>query len=337
MAQQTDRAAGVTSGGRLSRIARSDYAGFLVNLLPGASWLVVFFLLPLVIMAYYSFGERGAFGEVLLGLEHLGLQQYAIFFVPEDASALQAIWWTVGWLLEGIIPFGVELTSGRPTVYVRLLVKSINFGLVTTGFALLVGYPTAYFIVRVVPDRLQSLALVVLLLPYWTSYLVRVYALKLLTFENGPIFHLLNLLPFVKGVSLVFTDTAVMIGMIYIYVPFAVLPLYANLDDIDFTLREAALSLGATRLTAFRKVILPLSIPGIFAASILVFIPAAGTFVIPEILGGGDAAFIGKFIADQFGSAGNWPLGSAAGFIFTGVVLVVIGLYQRLIGGGELV
>lgn len=336
MAEQTERATRVDTGGWLARISRHRYTGLLINLLPSAFWLVAFFLIPLLIMAYFSFGERGAFGEVLLGLEHLGLQQYATFFVPEDASALQAIWWTFGWMLEGIIPFNVELTSGRPTVYVRLLVKSVNFGLLTTAFSLLVGYPTAYFIVRVLPNRLQGLALVILLLPYWTSYLVRVYALKLLTFENGPIFHLLNALPYVEGVSLVFTDTAVMIGMIYIYVPFAVLPIYANLDDIDFTLREAALNLGATRITAFRRVILPLTVPGIFAASILVFIPATGTFVIPEILGGGDASFIGKFIADQFGAAGNWPLGSAAGFIFTGVVLVVIALYQRLIAGGDL-
>jgi len=308
----------------------------IVNLSPGAFWLVTFFLIPLVIMVFYSLGERGAFGEVLLGVEYLGLQQYVTFFVPEGASAVQAVWWTVGWMLEGLLPFGIELTSGAPTVYVQVLVKSVNFGLVTTAFALAVGYPTAYFIVRVIPDGYQQLGLILLLLPYWASFLVRVYALKLLTFENGPIFQVLNALPYVEGVNLVFTDTAVMLGMIYIYVPFAVLPIYANLDDVDFTLREAALVLGATRLTAFRKVILPLTVPGIFAASILVFIPATGTFVIPEILGGGDAAFIGKFIAEQFGGAGNWPLGSAAGFIFTGVVLLVIALYQRTISGGDL-
>ncbi|MFC7046040.1 ABC transporter permease [Halobacteriaceae archaeon GCM10025711] len=307
----------------------------LVNLTPGAFWLTVFFFIPLLIMMYYSFGQRGAFGEVLIAPQYLGLQQYATFFVPDDASIGQAVWWTVAWVLEAFVPF--ELTSGQPTVYVQVLFKSINFGLITTAVSLAVGYPTAYFIVRVLPDRLQQLGLVVLLLPYWASYLVRVYALKLLTFENGPIFYVLNALPYVDGVTLVFTDTAVMLGMVYIYVPFAVLPIYANLDDIDFTLREAALVLGATRLTAFRKVILPLSVPGIFAASILVFIPATGTYVIPEILGGGDASFIGKFIAEQFGAAGNWPLGSAAGFIFTGVVLVAIGLYQRVISGGDLV
>jgi ABC-type spermidine/putrescine transport system permease subunit I len=336
MAQKTEQEAPTARKSIRSRVLQSDSLGFVVNITPGAFWLITFFLVPLLIMAYYSFGERGAFGEVLLGAEYLGLQQYAIFFVPEGATAGQAIWWTVGWILEGLIPFGIELTSGAPTVYVQVLVKSINFGLITTGFALAVSYPTAYFIVRVIPDRFQQLGLILLLLPYWASYLVRVYALKLLTYENGPIFNVLDALPGMQGVGLVFTDTAVMLGMIYIYVPFAVLPIYANLDDVDFTLREAALVLGATRLTAFRKVILPLTIPGIFAASILVFIPATGTFVIPEILGGGDAAFIGKFIAEQFGGAGNWPLGSAAGFIFTGVVLVVIGLYQRVIGGGDL-
>jgi spermidine/putrescine transport system permease protein len=336
MAQKTEQETATGTAGVRSRILQSEYLGLLVNLTPGAFWLVTFFLTPLLIMMYYSFGERGAFGEVLLGPEYLGLQQYVTFFVPDGATAFQTVWWTVGWMLEGIIPFGIELTSGAPTVYVQVLVKSVNFGLITTAFALAVGYPTAYFIVRVVPDRFQQLGLILLLLPYWASYLVRVYALKLLTFENGPIFQLLNAIPGVEGVNLVFTDTAVMLGMIYIYVPFAVLPIYANLDDVDFTLREAALVLGATRLTAFRKVILPLTLPGIFAASILVFIPATGTFVIPEILGGGDAAFIGKFIAEQFGGAGNWPLGSAAGFVFTGVVLVVIGLYQRFIGGGDL-
>lgn len=270
----------------------------------------------------------------MLGAEYLGLQQYATFFVPDDASVFQALWWSLAWVLEGIIP--VNLMNREPTVYVRVLLKSVNFGLITTAVSLAIGYPAAYFLVRVIPSRHQQFGLIILLLPYWASYLVRVYALKLLTFENDPIFHVLNALPFVEGVTLVFTDTAVMLGMIYIYVPFAIPPIYANLDDIDFTLRETALVLGATRLTAFRKVILPLSVPGIFAASILVFIPATGTFVIPEILGGGDASFIGKFIAEQFGSAGNWPLGSAAGFIFTGVVLVAIGLYQRVIGGGDL-
>ncbi|WP_458188812.1 ABC transporter permease [Haladaptatus sp. NG-WS-4] len=336
MAQKTEQETATSPEGVRSRILQSDYIGLVVNLTPGAFWLIAFFLTPLLIMMYYSFGERGAFGEVLLAPQYLGLQQYATFFIPDDATVGQALWWTVGWMLEGLIPFSIELTSGAPTVYVQVLVKSVNFGLITTAFALAVGYPTAYFIVRVIPDRFQQLGLILLLLPYWASYLVRVYALKLLTFENGPIFQVLNALPGVQGVNLVFTDTAVMLGMIYIYVPFAVLPIYANLDDVDFTLREAALVLGATRITAFRRVILPLTLPGIFAASILVFIPATGTFVIPEILGGGDAAFIGKFIAEQFGGAGNWPLGSAAGFIFTGVVLVVIGLYQRFIGGGEL-
>ena len=336
MAQKTEQETATSVAGVRSRILQSDYLGLVVNLTPGAFWLVTFFLTPLLIMVYYSLGERGAFGEVLLGPVYLGLQQYVTFFVPDGATAGQAVWWTVGWMLEGLVPFGVELTSGAPTVYVQILVKSINFGLVTTAFALAVGYPTAYFIVRVIPDRFQQLGLILLLLPYWASYLVRVYALKLLTFENGPIFQLLNAIPGVQGANLVFTDTAVMLGMIYIYVPFAVLPIYANLDDVDFRLREAALVLGATRITAFRKVVLPLTLPGIFAASILVFIPATGTFVIPELLGGGDAAFIGKFIASQFGSAGNWPLGSATGFIFTGVVLVVIGLYQRFIGRGDL-
>lgn len=317
-----------------TRITQSEYLGLVVNLAPSAFWLIVFFLVPLIIMLYYSLGQRGAFGEVLIAPQYLGLQQYATFFVPDDATLLQATWWTVAWILEAFVPF--QLTTGEPTVYMRVLVKSINFGLITTAFSLAVGFPTAYFLVRVIPSRYQQLGLIILLLPYWASYLVRVYALKLLTFENGPIFNLLNAIPFIEGVNLVFTDTAVMLGMIYIYVPFAVLPIYANLDDIDFTLREAALVLGATRLTAFRRVILPLAFPGIFAASILVFIPATGTFVIPEILGGGDASFIGKFIAEQFGAAGNWPLGSAAGFIFTGVVLVAIAVYQRVIGGGDL-
>lgn len=335
MAQQTEQGRVETSRDYRTRIAQSKYVGLLVNLTPSAFWLIVFFLVPLLIMMYYSLGQRGAFGEVLIAPKYLGLQQYATFFVPEDASVGQAVWWTVGWMLEGIVPF--KLTSGEPTVYVRVLVKSINFGLITTVVSLAVGFPTAYFLVRVIPDRHQQLGLVILLLPYWASFLVRVYALKLLTFKNGPIFVVLNALPFVHGATLVFTDTAVMLGMIYIYVPFAVLPIYANLDDIDFTLREAALVLGATRLTAFRKVILPLAIPGIFAASILVFIPATGAYVLPEILGGGDASFIGKFIAEQFGAAGNWPLGSAAGFVLTGVVLVGIAVYQRVIGGGDLV
>lgn len=316
------------------RIRHHRYAGLFVNLSPSAFWLTVFFVLPLIVMLYYSFGERGAFGEVLLGPANLGLQQYAQFFVPDGGNILGAAWVTLLWTVQGFIPFGIKLTSLAPTPYVQLTIKSIGYGLITTLVSFAFGYPMAYYVGRLAPKKWRNQLLILVVLPYWASYLVRVYAIKLLLSRNGIVWSLTQWLPFVDGgVRLLHTAFSVQFGLVYIWIPFMILPVYASIEQLDFTLHEAAMDLGADRLDAFRKVTLPLSMPGVIAGSILVFIPSVGAYVIPSLLGSPSTPTIGEFIADQFGAAGNWALGSAAAFVLMGIMLVAIALYQRNAGG----
>ncbi|UPV75407.1 ABC transporter permease [Halorussus limi] len=321
----------VESGPSLrQRIRRSRWTGFAVNVTPSAFWLFVFFLVPLGVMFYYSFGQRGAFGEVLVAPKYLGLQQYRLFFVPEDASVFQAIWWTVAWLLEAIVPTNLQFAAGEPTPYVQLTLKSIGYGLLATLVSFAVGYPVAYYVGRIAPEEYQDLLLVLIILPFWASFLVRIYAIQILLSGNSVLTNALGFLPFYEaGQSLMNSQFAVMVGLVYIWIPFMILPVYASIEEIDFTLQEAAMDLGANKLQAFRKVIFPLSMPGVVAGSLLVFIPSTGAYVIPDLLGGTNSQMIGNFIAAQFGAAGNWPLGAAGSFTLMGIMLLAIALYQK--------
>jgi len=321
------------SVGLLTRLRRHRYIGLAVNALPAGLWLAVFFLAPLAVMFYYSFGERGAFGEVLLGLEHIGLQQYTTFFVREGATIPETIWVTVAWMLGHFVPFVSSPAATLPTPYVQILVKSIYFGLITTVIALVVGYPMAYFVARHASDRWQTTLIALVVLPYWASYLVRVYAIKILLAKNGLIDNLLTTLGIASDVRLLYTDFAVQFGLVYIWIPFMILPIYASLEQLNPELNEAAMDLGADRLDSFRYVTLPLSKPGVVAGSILVFIPAVGAYVIPDLLGGPSTATIGQFIANQFGASGNWPLGAAAAFILMVIMFGALWAYQRGTGG----
>lgn len=315
-------------------VRRHRLVGLVVNVTPSTLWLGVFFLVPLGVMLFYSFGTRGAFGEVLLATEYLGLQQYATFFVPTDASVPEAAWYSLAWVLEWFVPGDVQLASTEPTPYVKLTVKSINFGIVTTLTCFLLGYPIAYYLAQNVPDHRQNLLLALIVLPYWASYLVRVYAIKLLLAGNGIVPTLAVELGLTSSKpELLFTDFAIVLGLVYIWLPFMVLPVYSSIENLDFTLHEAAMDLGADRLDAFLAVTLPLSMPGVVAGSVLVFIPSVGAYVIPNLLGGPSSATIGNFIASQFGAAGNWPLGAAASFVLMVIMLTTIGLYQRYAEG----
>ncbi|MFW6003849.1 MAG: ABC transporter permease [Halanaeroarchaeum sp.] len=327
-----------TGGATLrQRIQRSAWLGPVVNLLPSVLWLLLFFLVPLAVMLYYSFGETGPFGQVLVGTEYLGLQQYVQFFVPGEESAIAAIWYTVTWILEGLIPVELQLATTDPTPYVQLTIKSIGYGIVATVVSFVIGYPAAYYIGRVAPEEYRDLLLVLVILPFWASFLVRIYAIQLLLSRGSFLMEGLSLLPFVEpGLRLMNTQFAVMLGLVYIWIPFMILPVYTSIEEIDFTLQEAAMDLGADRASAFRRVIFPLSMPGVVAGSILVFIPSAGSYVIPELLGGTDSQMIGNFIANQFGSAMNWPLGAAGSFILMAVMLAAIGFYMKFGGSGDL-
>lgn len=316
------------------RIRRYRYIGLLFNLTPSVFWLTVFFLAPLAAMFVYSFGTRGAFGEILLGPEYLGLQQYATFFIPEGKTVFEAAWISLAWMLEWFIPGSIQLASTDPTPYVELTVRSINLGIITTITCFLMGYPIAYYLARHVSPNRRNLMIGLIVLPYWASYLVRVYAIRLLLAKNGIIPSIVVWLGITNSrPELLFTDFAIYFGLVYIWLPFMVLPIYSSIENLDFTLNEAAMDLGADRLAAFLRITLPLSMPGVLAGSVLVFIPSVGAFVIPNLLGGPNSATIGNFIASQFGSAGNWPLGAAASFILMVIMLTTIGLYLRSAGG----
>jgi spermidine/putrescine transport system permease protein len=315
------------------RLRRHRYIGLLFNIAPATVWLIVFFLVPLAIMFYYSFGTSGGFAVVLLDIAHLGLQQYARFFIPEGASVLEAAWYTIGWLYGYFVPFASNFTGGMPTSYVQLLVKSIYYGLLATIFAFAMGYPIAYYIARKVPSGYQNILIGLIILPYWASFLVRIYAIKIILVKNGLVDILLTFFNIASNVDLLYTTSAVIIGLVYIYLPFMILPIYASLEQFDPDLEEAAMDLGANRLTAFRKVTFPLSLPGVFAGSILVFIPSVGAYVIPQLLGGAGTSTIGLFIASMFTTAGNWAFGAAAGFILMLVMLAALGAFQHWAGG----
>lgn len=320
----------------IQRLRRWRWSGLVVNLSPGLFWLVVFFLVPLVVMFYYSFGATGAFGEVLVGWDDLGLHQYTMFFIPDGASVFEAIWYTIAWTLEGMIPLGIELAADDPTPYVQLTMKSLGYGVFATVVAFAIGYPAAYYIGRLAPERYQDLLLVLIILPFWASFLVRIYAIQLLLSRDSILMNLLELLPFVEeGIRLMNSQFAVMLGLVYIWIPFMILPVYTSIEEIDFTLQEAAMDLGADRFEAFRRIIFPLSMPGVIAGSILVFIMTTGAYVIPELLGGPRSQMIGNFIANQFGAAGNWPLGAAGSFVLMGVMLAAIAAYMKYGGEGD--
>lgn len=337
MASQYDSSDGETVGvltDLLGRARRHRYAGVVTNAGPAAVWLTVFFLAPLCVMLLYSFGERGAFGEVLIGLENLGLQNYRKFFVPEGMGLLTTVTVTVAWFIEWVVPFQLDLVAATPTPYVQLTLRSIWYGVIATVACLVLGFPVAYYVARIVPQEYQNLLLALIVLPYWASYLVRVYAIKLLLAKNGILATMLTWVPFVNSQpELLYNNFAVQFGLVYIWLPFMILPAYASIEQIDFTLHEAAMDLGADRLDAFLNVTLPLSMPGLIAGSILVFIPSVGAYVIPELLGGPSNVTIGRFIASQFGSAGNWPLGAAASFVLMAIMMGSIWLYLDRAGG----
>jgi spermidine/putrescine transport system permease protein len=311
------------------RLRRHRYIGLAVNALPAGFWLLVFFLAPLAVMLFFSFGERGAFGEVLLGLEYFGLQQYTMFFIPEGSTIPETIWITLAWVVGNFVPLVQNPAAVQPTPYVQLLFKSLYFGLVTTVVALLVGYPMAYYVARHTSTKWQTTLIALVVLPYWASYLVRVYAIKLMLAKNGLVNNLLEIFGIATDIRLLYTDFAVQYGLVYIWIPFMILPIYASLEQLNPELNEAAMDLGADRLDSFRYVTLPLSKPGVVAGSILVFIPSVGAYVIPAILGGANTATIGEFIAAQFGAAGNWPLGAAAAFILMVIMFGALWAYQR--------
>jgi len=217
----------------------------------------------------------------------------------------------------------------RDSLYVQAFLSSLEVAAVSTALCLALGYPMAYGIARS-GRRWRGALLLLVLLPFWTSFLVRVYAWMGLLGNNGLINELLLALHLVdEPIVMLQTRFAMYVGIVYSYLPFMILPLYANLERHDESLREAAVDLGATPLRAFLHVTLPLSLPGIVAGSMLVFIPAVGEFVIPRLLGGADSLMIGRVLWDEFFSNRDWPGASAVAVVLLVVLVIPIVILQR--------
>ncbi len=260
---------------------------------PTIVWLTLFFLFPLVLVVVVSFGRRGDFGGVAY---EWTLRNYARLV---DA------------------------------LYFGIFSRSLQIALLTTVLCLLFGYPLAYFIARRSP-RWRSVLLLLVMVPFWTNFLVRTFAWMVILRKSGLVNAILQRFGFIQDPIQFFpSQTAVIIGLFYGFLPFMVLPLYASIEKIDFSLVEAAQDLGANPLRAFRRVVLPLTMPGILGGSILVFIPSIGAYVTPELLGGAKSWMIGNLLQQQFLEVRDWPFGSAMGLILMAIVLLATTVYMR--------
>ena len=276
------------------------------------AWLALFFLVPFVI----------AF-KISLSQTMIAQPPYAPLL---DISA--------GW--QGLKEFvaGLSLDTyrllGTDAIYLFSYLKSLQVAAATAAILLVIGYPIAYGIARC-PRRLQPLLVMAVVLPFWTSFLIRVYAWINILQRDGLLNDLLLRLHVIDTpVAWLSSDTAIYIGVVYSYLPFMVLPLYATLEKMDQSLLEAAADLGCTRLRAFWRVTFPLSLPGVAAGALLCFIPIVGEFVIPDLLGGSDNLMIGQTLWTEFFSNRDWPVASAIAVALLGLLIVPILFYERL-------
>jgi len=270
----------------------------LLLILPGAFYLLVFFAFAVGIIAVISFLKRGPYGGIRW-----------VFVLENYQRALDPL-------------------------YVQIVLISLWIALVTTGLCLLIGYPVAYAIARA-PARWRNPLLILVMIPFWTNFLVRTLALMFVLRSDGPINGFLMAVGWIQEpLPLLFTQNAVILGLVYGELPFMILPLYATLERLDFSLVEAAYDLGANEWHAFRRVIWPLTLPGVLAGSTLVFIPSVGAFITPDLLGGAKTIMIGNVIQYQFLTVRHWPFGSALSLILMAMVLAATFIYLR-VGGRE--
>lgn len=270
-------------------------------------WLLVFFLVPFAIVLKISFSE------VRLAM-------------PPYAPLLE-------WTEDRLTAVRVQLSNYAflltDPLYVSSYLYSLRVAALSTVLALLIGYPMAYAIARAEPTW-RNVFLMLVILPFWTSFLLRVYAWIGLLKSNGLINNALMALGVIDApITMMHTDFAVYVGIVYSYLPFMILPLYANLEKHDPTLLEAAEDLGARPFTTFLRITLPLSIPGIVAGSLLVFIPAVGEFVIPSLLGRSDQLMIGRVLWDEFFANRDWPVASAVAILMLLLLVAPLMLFQR--------
>ena len=269
-------------------------------------WLLLFFALPFAIVLKLSFS-----------MSAIAIPPYEPAFSYIDEA------------LTIVLNLSNYILLFDDSMYYMAYVTSLKMAAVATIGCILLGYPMAYAIARS-PTRIQAVLLLLIMLPSWTSFLIRVYAWMGILSNNGLINNALMWLGVVsEPIQMLNTDFAVYIGLIYAYLPFMVLPLYATLVKMDMSLLEAASDLGSSRFNTFWKITLPLSMGGVIAGSMLVFIPAVGEFVIPELLGGPDSLMIGKVLWQEFFNNRDWPVASALAIIMLALLIIPITLFHR--------
>ncbi len=279
-----------------ARRDRAERRRGLLIALPAYAYMVLFFVVPLFIVLLYSFATRTSTGSTSLS----------------------------GWNLD-------SYTRLAEPIVRNVVFRSAVLAFITTVICLVVAYPYAY-LAATRSTTIRNLMLIAVMIPFWTNFLVRNYTWRLLLSNGGPISSFTERIG-LGETSLLFTQTAVVIGLVYSFLPFMILPLYASIDRLDWRLVEASRDLYASGVQSFRKVILPLTMPGVIAGSILVFVPSMGAYVTPELLGGGKQPLLGSYIVTQFLTARNWPFGASLSFVLMAVMLVSTIVYFR--SGGK--
>jgi putrescine transport system permease protein len=269
-------------------------------------WLVLFFFIPLALIF-----------KISISVAEWGMPPYQDFFIWDNGFKINAT-------IENyffIIRDGYYLTS---------FINSLKLAFVSTLLCIFIGYPIAYYIATS-SLNIRNVLLILIVIPFWSSFLLRVYAWKIILQSNGIInIILINFGLIDTPLQLLYNQYAVLIGVVYTYLPLMILPLYGFLVKLDLTLIDAAYDLGSKKITTFFKVILPLSIPGIVAGSLLVFIPIVGEFIIPEMLGGSDKLYYGKILWEEFFINRNWPYASALAFLGIVILVLPITVFQVL-------
>jgi putrescine transport system permease protein len=246
----------------------------------------------------------------------------------EATSVSSMISWSEGWPTHKL-NFASYLFIASDALYVKTYFSSIEYAFITTLLCLVIGYPFAYFMARS-PKHLQPMLLMLIMLPFWTSFLLRIYAWKTLLVSNGVINNILLSLHIIDApLAMMNNSFSLLVGMVYSYLPFMILPLYANLSKLDMRYLEAAADLGTSPFKAFWLITVPLSKAGIIAGSMLVFIPAVGEFVIPELLGGPDTLMIGRVLWDEFFSNNDWPMAASVAVVMILIILVPMAILNK--------
>lgn len=268
------------------------------------AFLVIVFLLPFLVVIKISVSEM-------------------------DEVTFKAITVWADGVIDIRLKLGNYIAIAQDSLYFDTYLSSIGFALVTTAICLFIAYPFAYFLARSPSDR-RPVLLMLVMLPFWTSFLLRVYAWKMLLADVGVFNNVAIAMGFItEPIKMMNTPFSLILGMVYTYVPFMILPLYANLVKMDVRLLEAAQDLGATAWQAFWRITVPLSKSGIVAGSMLVFIPCVGEYVIPELLGGPQTLMIGRVLWDEFFSNNDWPMAATVAVVMVMLVIVPLALFNK--------